>query len=68
MRSKNYLTVTGIIFSLITCLHLARLLLGWHFQIGTWIVPYWFSWGGILGAGALSIWAFRLILRRLRTY
>ena len=42
-------------------LHVIRLLLDWPAQIADWGVPLWVSWIAILAAGALSIWAFRLV-------
>jgi hypothetical protein len=57
---SRYLIVSGSIFGVVACLHLARLVFGWQVQIGAWTVPYWLSWCGLVGAGALSIWAFRL--------
>lgn len=60
MNGNKYLIVSGAIFGLVACLHLARLVLGWQAQVGGWTVPFWLSWGGLVGAGALCIWAFRL--------
>jgi len=61
MMRKVYLFLSGIIFCLVACLHLARLVFNWQAQVGTWIVPSWLSWGGLIGAGVLAIWAFSLI-------
>ena len=61
MSRKLYLIVSGMIFGLVACLHLARLALGWEAQIGTWEVPFWLSWGGLVGAGVLCIWALRQV-------
>jgi len=61
MSRKLYLIVSGTIFGLVACIHLARIILDWQAQVGTWVIPFWFSWGGLIGAGILSIWAFRQI-------
>ncbi|HUU46595.1 MAG TPA: hypothetical protein VM118_12765 [Acidobacteriota bacterium] len=63
MRRDLYLELSGIIFGLVALLHLARLIFGWQVHAGTWTVPFWLSWGGLVGAGVLCIWAFRLVTR-----
>ena len=60
---KKYLVISGVIFGLVSCLHLVRLAFGWPVEVGIWTVPFWVSWGGLVAAGALSIWAFRLVGR-----
>jgi len=57
MSRKMYLIVSGTIFGLVACLHLARLVFEWQVQVGACTVPFWLSWGGRVGAGALCIWA-----------
>ncbi len=61
MSRKLYLAVSGTIFGLVACLHLARLVFNWQAQVGTLTIPFWLSWGGLVGAGILSTWAFRQI-------
>lgn len=61
MSEKNYFLISATIFALVALLHIVRLLTHWSVQIGTVTVPFWVSWLGLLIAGALSIWAFRLI-------
>lgn len=58
-----YLRISGAVFGVIAVLHGVRLLLDWPAQIAGWVVPLWISWIGILAAGALSAWAFRLVCR-----
>ena len=60
MHRTLYLRLSGSIFGLVAFLHLVRLIFGWHTQVGVWTVPFWLSWGGLVGAGALGIWAFLL--------
>lgn len=57
--NKNYLLVSGIIFGIVACAHLARVIFGWQMLIDSWTIPLWFSWVGFIGAGALSLWAFK---------
>ena len=63
MRTKKYLIVSGTVFALAGLSHLVRIWLGWDFQVGTWLVPYWISWCAVLGAGLLSAWGFRQAAR-----
>ena len=64
MKENKYLVVSGTVFCLVALLHLARLFFGWQVQVGTWVVPLWQSWCGLIVAGALSGWAFRLAARK----
>ncbi len=63
MSRNKYQVVSGVVFALVACLHLARVIYGWQVHIETWTAPLWLSWGGFVVAGALSIWAFRLLGR-----
>ena len=58
MSRKLYLVVSGTIFCLVASLHLLRLIFDWQAQVGTWIIPFWLSWGGLIGASILSAWGF----------
>ena len=58
---RTYIQVTGVVFAIVALAHLARLLLDWPAQEAGWVVPMWISWIAILMAGALCIWAFRLV-------
>ena len=64
MSRKLYLIISGTIFGLVALLHLARVVFHWQAQVGAWVVPFWLSWGGLVGAGILSIWAFRQVAVR----
>ncbi len=43
MKPKQYATVTGIIFMLVTLAHLLRVIVPWEFSVGSWDVPSWVS-------------------------
>ncbi len=58
---RAYLQISGAIFGVIALLHVVRLLLGWRADVAGWAVPFWISWMAIFAAGALSVWAFRLL-------
>ncbi len=59
---RTYALVTGCIFGVLALAHVARLFLEWPVQVAGWVVPMWISWIGILAAGALSVWAFRVAM------
>ena len=58
---RTYLRISGLLFGVITLLHILRLMLHWSVQIADWAVPTWVSWIAMLGAAALCTWAFRLV-------
>jgi hypothetical protein len=65
MNQKTFDLVAGIIFALVALLHLLRIYAGWPIVIRNWAVPLWFSWVGLLVAGALSYSGLRLVARVL---
>jgi hypothetical protein len=60
MSAKTFFTVTGIIFSVLSVLHILRLVSGMSIVIAGWDVPYWFSFLGAAAAGYISYNAFQL--------
>jgi len=63
MREKTFVGISGVIFSLVALLHLARLVLGWDAVIGGWRVPMWVSWAALGLSGWLAYAAVRLSRR-----
>jgi len=63
MDQKTFLVAAGVIFALVTLLHLSRITMGWSIVIGSWTVPMWVSWIGLVVAGALSFFGLRLAAR-----
>ena len=61
MNSKAYFVVSGVIFGLVAVAHLVRVVYQMLVQIGGWFFPQWLSWAGVVVAGALCAWAFRLL-------
>ena len=58
---RAYIQITGVVFAVVALAHVVRLMLDWPAQVAGWMVPIWISWVAILVAGALSVWAFRLV-------
>jgi hypothetical protein len=63
MGQKTFSVVAGMIFALITLLHLLRIYMGWPVVIGSWTAPMWVSWIGLIVAGGLSYFGLRLAAR-----
>ena len=60
MSQKTFTLTAGVVFSLITVLHVLRLLFGWEAVIGGWDVPLWISWAALAVSGYLAYTAFKL--------
>ena len=60
MNPKPYLVVSGLVFGVVALIHLLRVVGGWSFVVDGWSAPMWVSWVGLLVAGLLCGWAFRL--------
>jgi uncharacterized membrane protein YhaH (DUF805 family) len=59
MNRNTYLAVTATLFLVMAIVHLLRIILGWHVEIGGLIIPFWVSWLAVLVAGALAYFGFR---------
>lgn len=59
MSKNNYFIVTAVVFTIIGAAHLARIVFGWPAEVGTFNVPMWFSYVGLIATGALAIFGFR---------
>ena len=58
-RMRRYTLVSGLVFALVACGQLVRLILQWPVRIASVDVPVWASGVAVVIAGALAIWAFR---------
>ena len=63
MDQKTFFLVASVIFALVALLHLLRIYMGWPVVIGSWSVPMWLSWIGLVVAGGLSYFGLRLTAR-----
>ena len=57
---RAYIWISGTLFGAIALVHALRLLQGWPVEVAGRIVPIWISGVGLLVAGTLFIWAFRV--------
>lgn len=60
MNQKSFDAIVGSIFSVITALHLLRIVYGWNAVIGGWTVPLWLSWAAVILGVFFAYHAFRL--------
>jgi hypothetical protein len=60
MNQKTFSTMAGVIFTLVALFHLVRIYEGWQVDIGDWSMPMWFSWVGLVVAGGLAFFGFKL--------
>ena len=64
MDQKTFNLATGVIFAIVTLLHIVRLYMGWPVVIGTWAAPAWLSWAACVVGGILTYSGFRLYSSR----
>ena len=64
MNQKTFSLIAGLIFSVITLMHVLRLALGWQVTLDGRTMPMWVSWAGVLVAGYLAYEGLRLSRRR----
>ena len=56
---RRYEMISGGLFALIALAQLTRTVLGLPAQVGSFVIPVWFSLVAGLITGGLAIWAFR---------
>ena len=59
MSEKTFVAIAAVIFGIVALLHLLRLVMGGSVVIEDWPVPLWYSWIGLVVAGALSYFGMR---------
>ena len=52
---KPFTHLGAVLFAVVACAHLLRLVFGWPMIIGTWSVPMWVSWLGLIVPGILAV-------------
>lgn len=60
---RIYLVVSAVVFGAVALMHILRLSLNWPADLAGWTVPLWLSWIGLVVAGALCVWGFRLAVK-----
>ena len=60
MTQRTFITIAGVMFLVIACVHALRLICGWTAVINGWTVPHGLSWIAVGVFGVLAYAAFRL--------
>ncbi len=61
LGERSFISWSTVIFTLVTLLHLARLINDWVVTIGGWVVPMRVSWAGLIIAGFLALSGVKLL-------
>ena len=60
MSARRYCILSGALFGFIALAHFLRLVNQTPAQLGSWPVPFWLSWLGLIVPGFLCVWGLRL--------
>lgn len=60
MSSKMFYKVSGTVFGIVGIVHLLRVILGWGFVLGPYVIPAWLSLVACVALAFLSYSAFKL--------
>ena len=63
MVKNNFVSIVSVMFLIIGVLHALRLFNSWEAQIGSFMVPMYFSWVAVVVAFYLSFRGFQLAKR-----
>ncbi len=63
---RTLLNATGIIFLIVALVHFIRITFGLQIILGDFMIPFWFSWVGIIITGYLSYASFHFANMRRR--
>ncbi len=63
MTPKVYFGTTAVIFTLVTLMHLVRIIKQWPLIVGTMTIPVWASWIGLIVGLILLYYGFKLAMK-----
>ncbi len=63
MKTKTYLLISAVIFSVVCLGHLLRIVFNWPLVIGTLDVPMAVSWMGMIITAGLVVWVVAMLAR-----
>jgi hypothetical protein len=61
---RNLLSAVGVVFLIVTIVHLLRLVYNWKVVVDGSVIPMWVSWVGVIIAAYLSYSSFARRSRR----
>ncbi len=62
VREQQYLLIVGTLLTLVAIVHILRLFFAFEVVIGTWVVPLWLSWFGVIITSYLAYASFHFAL------
>ena len=63
MKTKTYLLISAVIFSIVCLGHLLRVVFNWPLVIGTYDVPMAVSWMGMIITAGLVVWVITMLIK-----
>ena len=63
-NEKTLLWLSGVVFSVVSLAHLARIAFDWDLVVGSFFAPGWISWLGIVLTGYLAYSSFHFARRK----
>jgi hypothetical protein len=63
MNKQTYFLISGLVFAIVSIVHLLRIINQFEVVVGTWSVPMYVSWIGFIAAGILSYCGFTLMCK-----
>ncbi|HQU07982.1 MAG: hypothetical protein B7X04_03130 [Parcubacteria group bacterium 21-54-25] len=67
MRERTMLMVVGVLFAAVALVHWVRIAFGMDLVLGSWLVPVWLSWIGVVATTYLSYLSFHFALKQRNT-
>jgi len=61
MNKRSYFLISGSVFAIVAAVHLWRIIEQFPVVVGTWDMPMFMSWIGLIAAGILSYCGFTLM-------
>ena len=63
MKTRTYLLISAVVFSIVCVGHLLRVIFGWPLVIGTYDVPMAVSWMAAFLTAGLVVWVAAMFSR-----
>lgn len=61
---RKFHLAAGVVFTIVAVLHLARVIFGWDFVLGSWNAPYWINGLGAVLTAFLAYLSFELARKK----
>lgn len=64
---RHYTTLTALLFTIISILHLVRAFAGWEVVFAGWSIPMWVSGVAFVISAIIAVWGWKLSMRAVET-